>query len=82
MGGATVWTQSRLPTLTNSVNFAPDPQKIPSYRQVGSSGTPPLSCCFTFTSYPESEIEAVALGPSYNGKRDWKTDSNQNLIEL
>ena len=27
--------------LTDSVNIAPDPQKIPSYSQVGSSGTTP-----------------------------------------
>ena len=31
------------PILTDSVNIAPDPPKITSYRQVGSSGTPPLS---------------------------------------
>ena len=29
-------------TLTDLVNIAPDPQKIPSYAQVGSSGTPPI----------------------------------------
>ena len=29
-------------TLTDSVNIAPDPRTIPTYQQVGSSGTPPL----------------------------------------
>ena len=29
------------PDPKDSVNIALDPQKIPSYRQVGSSGTPP-----------------------------------------
>ena len=32
------------PILTDSVNIAPDPRKIQSYRQDGASGTPPLGC--------------------------------------